>query len=83
MVNMVKLQIGRQGLTPEFIENLKKIGEKVENIRINLLKSSGRDKEKTKELADKIIKELGNKYTAKIIGFTIVLKKWRKSRTLE
>lgn len=80
MVNMIKLQIGKQGLTPEFIENIKKTSVEVENIRINLLKSSGRDKEQVKEIRDEILSKLGPKYTGKILGFTIILKKWRKAR---
>ena len=81
MVNMTQLQIGKKGLTPEFIEGLKKAAEGVENIRVSLLKSAGRDREEIKEMKDEILKELGDKFTAKIIGFTIVIKKWRKART--
>jgi len=80
MVNMVKLQIGKQGLTPEFIEDVKKRFDGVENIRVNMLKSSGRDKEKMKETKDELLEKLGPKVTGKIIGFTIILKKWRKAR---
>ena len=78
---MTQLQIGKKGLTPEFIEGLKKAAEGVENIRISLLKSSGRDREEVKEIKDQILEKLGEKFTAKIIGFTIVIKKWRKART--
>ena len=79
-MNIIKLQLGKNGLTPEFIENLKSKFENVENARISLLKGSGRDKDKTKEIAEKIVQELGKKYTSKIIGFTIIVKKWRKAR---
>ena len=37
-------------------------------------------KEQVKEIKDEILSKLGSKYTAKVIGFTIVLKKWRKAR---
>ncbi|GAG10791.1 unnamed protein product, partial [marine sediment metagenome] len=33
-----------------------------------------------KDIAANICKELGKNYTAKIIGFTISIKKWRKPR---
>ena len=79
-MNIIKLQLGKNGLTPEFIENLKSKFENVENARISLLKGSGRDKDKIKEIAEKIVQELGKKYTSKIIGFTIIVKKWRKAR---
>lgn len=80
MANMIQLQIGKNGLTQGFIEDLRKRFEVAESIRISLLKSSGRDKEKKKEWADKIIKELGPKFTSNVIGFTIVIRKWRKER---
>ncbi len=73
------MQIGQKGLTDEFIENLKKAFNNVENVRINLLKSAGHDKSKVKQYSDEILEKLGRKYTAKIIGFTIITKKWRKN----
>ena len=72
--------IGKNGLTPEFIEQLKTASKNVENIRISILKSSGRDRQEVKEMKERILQELGVKFTAKIIGFTIILKKWRKAR---
>jgi RNA-binding protein YhbY len=81
MVNMIQLQIGKKGLTKDFIEQLKKSFSKVENIRISVLKSATRDKKELTDIVDKITKELGPNYTAKIIGYTIILKKWRKPRT--
>jgi len=80
-MNIIKLQLGKQGLTKAFIETVRKSFANVENVRISLLPSSGRDKEKTKKWADKLVSELGDRYTARVIGFTIILKKWRKSRT--
>jgi len=81
MVNMIQLQMGKKGLTPEFIKDLKVKFEKVENIRVSLLKSSTRDKEELKKITDEILAKLGPKFTAKVIGFKIILKKWRKART--
>jgi len=77
---MVQVQMGKKGLTPEFIEDLKVKFARVENIRLSLLKSSTRDKEELNRIKDEILKELGPKFTAKVIGFKIILKKWRKAR---
>lgn len=78
------MQIGKQGITENFFETLKKHFEKRKNLRISVLKSArpeGKEgKEEVKKYSEKILKELGKKYTSKIIGFTIVLKKWRKER---
>jgi RNA-binding protein YhbY len=74
------MQIGKNGLTENFIQTLKEHFNNHKTLRISVLKSAGHEKEKIKEYAEKLTKELGNKYTAKLIGFKIVLKKWRKAR---
>ncbi len=72
------IQLGKQGITDNFMETLKNHFKKHENVRISVLKSSGRDKNKMKEISEEILEKLGKNYTSRIIGFTIVLKKWRK-----
>ena len=79
-MNLIKLQLGKKGLTQEFLENLKKMFITGTNARISLLKTSTRNKEETKKWADKMMVELGSNFTYKIIGYTITIKKWRKAR---
>jgi RNA-binding protein YhbY len=76
------LQIGKNGLTDEFLKNLKFVFKKHEDVKINILKSAGHTKENVKDIADKIKAELGDHYTYKIVGFTIFFKKWRKAKSL-
>lgn len=76
----LNFQLGKKGLTPEFIENLKKSFDRIDSARVRLLKNSTRDKEELEKIAEGIVSELGPKFTYKIIGFTIILKKWRKAR---
>jgi RNA-binding protein YhbY len=82
MASMIKLQIGKNGFTPEFMYNLKtRFADKgVESVRISLLKTSSRDKEQIQKWADAMIVGLGPNFTSKIIGYTIALRKWRKAR---
>ena len=75
-----EIQLGKNGITESFIQSLKHIFETHENVRLSVLKSAGHEKEKMKEYSEEILKQLGKSYTAKIIGFKIVLKKWRKSK---
>lgn len=75
-----EMQLGKNGLTENFIQTLKGYFEKRENIRISVLKSAGHEKEKVKKYAEDIQEKLGKYYTARVIGFTIILKKWRKPR---
>jgi RNA-binding protein YhbY len=75
-----EMQLGKNGLTENFIENLKNRFQKYENIRISVLKSAGHEREKVKKYSDEILEKLGENYTSRIIGFKIVLKKWRKAK---
>jgi len=78
---LVKLQLGKNGLTPGFIETLKNAFKNNENVRIGVLRSATRDRSELKEISAKILAELGKNYTCKIIGYTLALRKWRKART--
>jgi len=71
-------QIGKNGITENFLETLRIYFTKNRNARISVLKSAGReDREKyTKDILD----FLGKKYTSKIIGFVVVIKKWRTQK---
>ena len=74
------LQIGKNGLTEGIIENIKTYFKNRENVKVCLLKGAGHDREKVREIATSIQEKLGDKFTYKIVGFTIFLKKWRKAR---
>ena len=76
----IEIQLGKNGITDNFIESLKHIFENHENVRLSVLKSAGHEKGKIKEYAEEILEKLGKNYTAKIIGFKIILKKWRKNK---
>lgn len=73
------LQIGKQGLTENTVETLKGYFKTHENVKVSVLKSATRDKKEVKEISDRILNMLGKNYTSRIIGYTIVLKKWRKN----
>jgi len=71
-----QLQLGKQGITKNFTETLKTYFKNHKNVKISVLKSAGR--ENIKKHSEEILEGLGKNYSAKIIGFTINLKKWRK-----
>ncbi len=79
MPTVGQIQLGKQGITDNFIETLKNHFKKHNNVRISILKSAGHDKEKIKEYSKEILEKLGKNYTSRVIGFKIVLKKWRKN----
>ena len=73
------VQLGKQGITDNFIGTLKNHFKKNKNVKVSVLKSAGHDKIKVKKFSEEILEKLGNNYTVRVIGFTIVLKKWRKA----
>lgn len=78
---MIKeIQLGKNGITQNFIENLTKYFNSVRTVKISVLPSARDSKEDVKKYADVLLDKLGKHYTAKCIGFTITLKKWRKPR---
>ncbi len=73
-----KLQIGKNGLTPEFMAQIKTLFEAEKMLKVVLLKSACRDKKHAKEIANQIVEELGPKYRAKLIGYVMTISKFRK-----
>jgi len=82
MTSQLEIQLGKKGLTPEFIKDIENRLEKHRNItlKISVLKSARESKEDVQKYADELIEKLGDKYTARTLGFSIFLKKWRKAR---
>ena len=74
------MQLGKQGLTENFIGSLKHHFDNHKNVKVSVLKSAGHDKAKVKEYSEKLLEKLGANYTAKVVGFTIFFKKWRKAK---
>ncbi len=73
-----RIQLGKKGFTDNFLETLRDHFKKYQNVKVSVLKSSTRDRQELKEISEKILDGLGKNYTSRIIGYTIVLKKWRK-----
>ena len=75
-----QMQLGKQGITESFINNLKNQFKNSQVMKIYVLKSASRDREQIKQFRDELLEKLGKNFTGKIIGFTIILRKWRKAR---
>ena len=75
-----QVQLGKNGITENFIATLKSHFKNHGDIKVVVLRGASREKAQIKEYSKKILGSLGSYYTAKIIGFTIFIKKWRKPR---
>lgn len=78
MKQIKRLQMGKKGLTPEFIEQVKSIFENETLIKVSILKSACRDKDEAKKIAEDLIEVLGEKYGYKLIGYVLTITKFRK-----
>ena len=74
-----RLQMGKKGMTPEFINQVKGIFEKERVLKITILRSASRNKEEVKKMGDELVAMLGNKYKYRLIGYVLTLMRFRKS----
>ena len=70
-------QIGKNKLTDDFIKNLENQFKTKRDVKVTVLASARKSKQDVKEYEKQILEKLGKKYSARTIGFTIMLKKWR------
>ena len=82
MTSKMEIQLGKKGLTNEFLEDLKSRFEnkKIDNIKISVLKSARESKADVKKYGQEVADFLGDKFTFRVLGFSIFVKKWRKAR---
>jgi RNA-binding protein YhbY len=75
-----EMQLGKNGITENFMQTLKGIFQNHDMVRLSVLKSARENKEDMKKYSGELLEKLGKNYTAKSIGFKIILKKWRKAK---
>lgn len=79
MVRTSEIQIGKQGITNNFISTIKNNFQRHDQVRVKVLKSARDDKDTVKRYSEQILEKLGDNYSSRVIGFTIILRKWRKA----
>ena len=77
---MREVQLGKNGITENFIETLRTQFKNCSNVKVAVLPNFCRDKKQLKEIEKELLNKLGSHYTARTIGYKINLKKWRKAR---
>ena len=71
MISQKEIQLGKKGITPEFIKDIENRLEKHRNItlKVSVLKSIRPEgKADVKKYADELVEKLGEKYTVKTLG---------------
>ena len=74
------VQVGKNGVSDNLVGTLKNYFKNHQNVKVVFLKSATRDRQMIKKNAEEILASLGNNYTYRIIGFTVIIKKWRKAQ---
>ncbi len=75
-----KLQIGKNGLTEEFVSQVKGIFINERMVKIAILKAACRDKAEAKTIAENLLEALGKKYDYKLVGYVLTISKFRKEQ---
>ena len=70
-----KFQIGKNNITAGFIDALNSGLKTHPHIRISVLQSAARDRQKINEMGRELTEKINYHCDYKIIGFTIILKK--------
>jgi RNA-binding protein YhbY len=81
-VKVSNFQIGKKGVTEGFIKSLKIYFKNNKDIKISVLKNSrsnGKDgRKEVEKMKEEILSKLGKIFKARIIGYTICIKKSKK-----
>ena len=83
MLQQKETQLGKNGITQEFVNDIEKRLENDRNItmKVSVLKSARPEgKDDVNKYSKELVKKLGEKYTVRTLGFSIFLRKWRKAR---
>ena len=75
MISESKFQIGKNGITQGVIDSLNLNLKTRNQVRISVLKSTNRDREKIEGMADEITSKVNYHCNYRIIGFTIILRR--------
>jgi RNA-binding protein YhbY len=78
---LAKVQLGKNGVTDNFISTLRSHFLKHANVKVHVLKGAGHDKTKVKEFKEELLEKLGVKYSARVIGFVIAIKRLGRDKT--
>jgi RNA-binding protein len=70
-----EIQLGKQGITENFIKTLQTYFVKNKVVKISVLQSSSVDKKEIKKIAEQISEKLSGTFDIKLIGHKIILRR--------
>jgi RNA-binding protein YhbY len=80
MKPMKQLQMGKAGLSDAFVEQVRKIFESENMVKISILRSACRDKGEAGKIGEDLVSRLGVKYGFKLVGYVLTVTRFRKAQ---
>jgi len=80
---ITSVQLGKAGITDNFIELIKNGFKYHDQVKVSILKSATRDREELKKIGKEICDKMEDeryKYKPKIIGFTITILRFKNKK---
>ena len=80
MKPLKRLQIGKNGLSEAFVEQVRVMFRKEKVVKVSILKSACRDKKGAEKIARNLVDALGEKFDFKLVGYVVTVIKFRKAQ---
>ena len=74
------LQLGKNGLTDEFVGQVRRIFETEKMLKVSILKSYCRDKDEASQIGQGLVGKLGRRFGFKLIGYVLTITKYRREQ---
>lgn len=78
MKQIKKIQLGKKGLSPEFIEQLRNIFKNQKVVKVSILKSACRKIDEAEKIGEEIVERLGKNFIYKRVGYILTIRKLRR-----
>ena len=75
-----QLQMGKAGLSPEFVEQVRSVFDTDKLVKISILRSCCRDKSDARRIGEELVERLGPKFGFKLVGYVLTVVKFRKDQ---
>ncbi len=77
-LGITTIQLGKSGYNERNLENIKTFFLRHKDLKVTILRSCLRNQGELKSLKEKILSDLGPNYTARVVGYSIFFKKWKR-----
>ncbi|MFA4960585.1 MAG: YhbY family RNA-binding protein [Candidatus Pacearchaeota archaeon] len=74
-----RLQLGKNGLSHEFIGQVRKVFEDEQILKISILKSACRNKKDAEKIGEDLVDALGKNYIYRLVGYVLTINKFKRA----